>query len=200
MHGVPDIDGERFDLVAAGAQCFVERMLTTWLTNATRETGIRKVACSGGVFMNVKANLALLELDEVEDSYIFPSCGDESNSIGAACRAAALAGDRSRPLERERREAPGVAGAHRAEPLLQHPDADDRQVLESGQPLLVQEERVTYRDGKTFWMSTTTSAGVMAAWRRRASASSRPAAPSSPARRTAPSTRNRRTCRGDPPG
>src|SRR5258708_18778155 len=69
-------------------------MMTQWVRNAIRETGIRKVACSGGVFMNVKANLAVLELDEVEDLYIFPSCGDESNSIGAACRVAALAGDR----------------------------------------------------------------------------------------------------------
>ena len=27
----------------------------------------------GGVFMNVKANLTILELDEVEDMYVFPS-------------------------------------------------------------------------------------------------------------------------------
>ncbi|MEQ1884601.1 MAG: carbamoyltransferase C-terminal domain-containing protein [Bryobacteraceae bacterium] len=86
-------DGERFDLIAAGAQTFIERMLTTWVSNAIRETGIRKVACSGGVFMNVKANLAILELPEVDDLYIFPSCGDESNSIGAACRIAAQQGD-----------------------------------------------------------------------------------------------------------
>ncbi len=48
--------------------------------------------------MNVKANLALLELDEVEDLYVFPSCGDESNSIGAACHVAARKGDRIEPL------------------------------------------------------------------------------------------------------
>jgi len=88
------VEGEQFDVVAAGVQGFLERMLTAWVRNAVRETGIRKVACSGGVFMNVKANLAVLELDEVEDLYIFPSCGDESNSIGAACRAAAMRGDR----------------------------------------------------------------------------------------------------------
>jgi carbamoyltransferase len=63
-----------------------------------RETGIRKIACAGGVFMNVKANLALLEIPEVEDLYVFPSCGDESNSIGAACHLAARAGDRIQPL------------------------------------------------------------------------------------------------------
>jgi carbamoyltransferase len=42
--------------------------------------------------MNVKANLRMLEIPELEDLYIFPSCGDESNSIGAALRVAAQAG------------------------------------------------------------------------------------------------------------
>ena len=92
------LEGRRFDGIAAGVQRFIEHMLTTWVRNAVRETGIRRIACAGGVFMNVKANLAVLELPEVEDLYIFPSCGDESNSIGAACRVAAEAGDRIEPL------------------------------------------------------------------------------------------------------
>jgi carbamoyltransferase len=90
--------GKRFDTIAAGAQKFVEDMLVQWVSNAVRETGIHKVACAGGVFMNVKANLALLEIPEVEDLYVFPSCGDESNSIGAACHLAARAGDQIQPL------------------------------------------------------------------------------------------------------
>jgi carbamoyltransferase len=92
------LSGKRFDTIAAGAQKFIEDMLVTWVKNAVRETGIHKIACAGGVFMNVKANLALLEIPEVEDLYVFPSCGDESNSIGAACHLAALAGDRIEPL------------------------------------------------------------------------------------------------------
>lgn len=92
------LDGKRFDTMAAGAQKFLEDMLVQWVSNAVRETGIRKVACSGGVFMNVKANLALLEIPEVEDLYVFPSCGDESNSIGAACHLAARTGQRIAPL------------------------------------------------------------------------------------------------------
>jgi carbamoyltransferase len=92
------LDGKRFDTIAAGVQRFIEDMLVKWVSNAIRETGIRKVACSGGVFMNVKANLAVLEIPELEDLYVFPSCGDESNSIGAACHLAARAGDRVRPL------------------------------------------------------------------------------------------------------
>jgi carbamoyltransferase len=90
--------GKRFDTIAAGAQKFIEDILVRWVSNAVRETGIRKIACAGGVFMNVKANLALLEIPEVEDLYVFPSCGDESNSIGAACHLAARAGDRIQPL------------------------------------------------------------------------------------------------------
>lgn len=92
------LDGKRFDTVAAGVQRFIEDILVKWVSNAVRETGIRKIACAGGVFMNVKANLAVLEIPEVEDMYVFPSCGDESNSIGAACHLAARAGDRIQPL------------------------------------------------------------------------------------------------------
>jgi carbamoyltransferase len=86
--------GQRFDLIAAGVQRFIEDWLVAWVRNCIRETGIRKVACSGGVFMNVKANLRVLEIPELEDLYIFPSCGDESNSIGAALRLAAQMGHR----------------------------------------------------------------------------------------------------------
>ena len=90
--------GQRFDWVAAGLQRFTENMLTAWVRNVVRETEIRRIACGGGVFMNVKANLVLLELPEVEDMYVFPSCGDESNSIGAACWTAAHTGQTIRPL------------------------------------------------------------------------------------------------------
>jgi carbamoyltransferase len=75
---------QRFDQVCGGLQKFVEEFLKTWVGNAIRETGIRKVALSGGIFMNVKANKLLLELDEVEDMFVFPSCGDETNAVGAA--------------------------------------------------------------------------------------------------------------------
>lgn len=74
----------RFDYIAAGTQLFTERFLTKWVRKCIRETGIRKVALSGGVFMNVKANQKILELPEVEELFVFPSCGDETNAIGAA--------------------------------------------------------------------------------------------------------------------
>ncbi|MGI0023398.1 MAG: carbamoyltransferase C-terminal domain-containing protein, partial [Nitrososphaeraceae archaeon] len=55
-----------------------------WIRNAIKNTGIRKLACAGGVFMNVKANMLILEMDEVDSLFIFPSGGDESLAIGAA--------------------------------------------------------------------------------------------------------------------
>jgi carbamoyltransferase len=75
---------QRFDHVCGGLQKFVEDFLVRWVRNAIAYTGLRKVALSGGIFMNVKANKLLLEMDEVEDLFVFPSCGDETNAVGAA--------------------------------------------------------------------------------------------------------------------
>lgn len=74
----------RFDSLSAGLQQWVEEMLREWVSRCVKKTGIKKIALSGGIFMNVKANKVISELPEVEDMFIFPSCGDESNSIGAA--------------------------------------------------------------------------------------------------------------------
>jgi carbamoyltransferase len=75
---------KRFDHVAGGLQIFVEKFLVRWIRNCIRETGISKVALSGGVFMNVKANQKILEIPELDELFIFPSCGDETNAIGSA--------------------------------------------------------------------------------------------------------------------
>lgn len=74
---------KRFDAISGGVQLFTEELLTQWVTNAVRHTGIRKVVCGGGVFMNVKANKLIGEIDGVDELFIFPSCGDESLSFGA---------------------------------------------------------------------------------------------------------------------
>jgi carbamoyltransferase len=44
---------------------------------------VRRVLAAGGVFMNVKANKRISELPEVDSFEAFPSCGDETLSIGA---------------------------------------------------------------------------------------------------------------------
>ncbi|MGD8506054.1 MAG: carbamoyltransferase N-terminal domain-containing protein, partial [Candidatus Bathyarchaeota archaeon] len=75
---------ERFDNISGALQRFTEDLILTWVRTAARKTGIRKLALGGGVFMNVKANKKIMELEEVENVFVFPSCGDESCSIGAA--------------------------------------------------------------------------------------------------------------------
>jgi carbamoyltransferase len=46
--------------------------------------GGERLALGGGVFMNVKANMLLAGEEWVRELFAFPSCGDESNAVGAA--------------------------------------------------------------------------------------------------------------------
>ncbi|MFL6409473.1 MAG: carbamoyltransferase C-terminal domain-containing protein [Nitrososphaeraceae archaeon] len=75
---------QRFDNVAAAAQQHFEDLMKRWVQNAIRSTGIHKVACSGGLFLNVKANKILGELQEVDDIFFYPASDDEGTPIGAA--------------------------------------------------------------------------------------------------------------------
>jgi carbamoyltransferase len=88
-----NIQGIRFDDICGGLQLFTEELIVRWARECLNRTGVRRVFCSGGVFMNVKANKRVLELPEVETISIFPSCGDETNSIGAAFLWASQNGD-----------------------------------------------------------------------------------------------------------
>lgn len=74
---------KRFDSISGGIQMFTEELLQQWVSSVVKHTGINKVVCGGGVFMNVKANKLISELDGVDEFFIFPSCGDESLSFGA---------------------------------------------------------------------------------------------------------------------
>ncbi|MGE4552258.1 MAG: carbamoyltransferase C-terminal domain-containing protein [Desulfovibrionaceae bacterium] len=73
----------RFDTIAGAVQTFTEEMLTGLVRGAVLHTGVRQVALSGGVMMNVKANMLIGELPEVDALYIMPSGGDESLAMGA---------------------------------------------------------------------------------------------------------------------
>lgn len=79
-----DLTGLRFDAVAAGVQQVLEEVVLGFVQGWIRKTGIRRLGVAGGVFMNVKLNMLLNELPEVEAFYVAPSCGDESIAIGAA--------------------------------------------------------------------------------------------------------------------
>lgn len=84
---------KRFDHLMGGLQLFTEEFLVEWAKNSIKKTGIRKLALAGGTFMNVKANQKLMELEEVEEIFVFPSCGDESSAFGAACNVHSRVGD-----------------------------------------------------------------------------------------------------------
>lgn len=79
-----DLSFLRFDWISRGLQDFTEELVCEWVRNAVAETGIPRVAAAGGVFMNVKMNQLVAGLDGIEDLFVFPSCGDESLSVGAA--------------------------------------------------------------------------------------------------------------------
>ncbi len=76
--------GLRFDWVAAGAQQLLEEILLRWVRVQRARRGGSRLALGGGVFMNVKANMLIAQEEGIEDLFVFPSCGDESNAIGAA--------------------------------------------------------------------------------------------------------------------
>ena len=76
--------GQRFDAIAAGAQRIVEEALLEWTRLMRQRHGGDRLALGGGVFMNVKANGRIAEEEWLRDLFVFPSCGDESNAVGAA--------------------------------------------------------------------------------------------------------------------
>ncbi|HEX6080533.1 MAG TPA: carbamoyltransferase C-terminal domain-containing protein [Methylomirabilota bacterium] len=76
--------GLRFDWVAGGAQRLLEDVLLRWVRLMRQRYGGGRLALGGGVFMNVKANMLIGQEDWVEALFAFPSCGDESNAVGAA--------------------------------------------------------------------------------------------------------------------
>jgi carbamoyltransferase len=76
--------GLRFDAIAGGAQRIVEDSLLAWARLMRTRYGGQRLALGGGVFMNVKANMLLAAEEWVRDLFVFPSCGDESNAVGAA--------------------------------------------------------------------------------------------------------------------
>ena len=75
---------QRFDNIAGAVQMLVEEIVTKWIKEAIKQTKVDTIYTGGGVFMNVKLNQKIAESNEVKQAYFLPSCGDESNPIGAA--------------------------------------------------------------------------------------------------------------------
>jgi carbamoyltransferase len=83
------LEGYRFDHIAGATQKLTEEVLTQWVRNVILETGLRRVVFSGGVAMNVKANMFIGALPEVDEFFVCASGADESTAVGAAYMAAA---------------------------------------------------------------------------------------------------------------
>ncbi|MGE4279598.1 MAG: carbamoyltransferase C-terminal domain-containing protein [Magnetospirillum sp.] len=80
------LQAHRFDGIAGALQQVTEDRLAEWLVAVTARTGCRQLAYGGGVAMNVKANMRLAALPEVERLFVPLSPADESNVFGAAYR------------------------------------------------------------------------------------------------------------------
>ena len=77
------LEAFRFDGIAGGIQRYTEDLLCAWISNWMKHTGIKDIAFSGGVSMNIKANQQILERCK-PDSFLVPGSGsDESLAIGA---------------------------------------------------------------------------------------------------------------------
>ncbi len=74
----------RFDSLAYGIQKLTEEVLIDMVDVSTKRYDCNQIAVGGGVFMNVKANQKILDLENVHNFTVSPSCGDESLAIGAA--------------------------------------------------------------------------------------------------------------------
>ncbi len=76
-------EGIRFDNIAGGLQKYVEFIMTNFIKNLLNKYKCNNLVFSGGISMNVKANLLIKDLNEIKFFFVPPSGGDESLSMGA---------------------------------------------------------------------------------------------------------------------
>ena len=69
------------------AQRVLEKTMLDLVRNAVAATGLEKVAVSGGVFSNIKLNMKIESLPEIDRLYVFPHMGDGGLAAGAAMMA-----------------------------------------------------------------------------------------------------------------
>lgn len=81
------LQGQRFDNVAAAIQRHFEDLTLAWVRAAVEKTGVRKVAFTGGNFLNVKSNMTIVESGVATGTFFYPACGDDGTCIGAALQA-----------------------------------------------------------------------------------------------------------------
>jgi carbamoyltransferase len=66
------------------AQRTLEIKITQLIRNAIKETGLNNICLSGGTCSNIKVNMLIKNLPEVNDVYVFPHMGDGGLAMGSA--------------------------------------------------------------------------------------------------------------------
>lgn len=70
--------------VAAKAQRLLEEEMVAFIAHWLRAEGVRRLAASGGVFLNVKVNQEIVERGLVDEFHVFPDAGDAGLPVGSA--------------------------------------------------------------------------------------------------------------------
>lgn len=73
----------RFDGIAGGLQHYAEEILLNYVSGALEQFKCRDLAFSGGISMNIKANMLIKDLPGLRDMAVPPSGSDESLAMGA---------------------------------------------------------------------------------------------------------------------
>ena len=89
----------RFDHIAAGLQSFTEKILVNWFSNAISKYNAKSVVFSGGVSMNVKANMKISQIPKIEKFFVCGAGTDETLPIGACYHWAEMNGIKPKPLD-----------------------------------------------------------------------------------------------------
>jgi len=85
---IPEIEKElekhtRED-IAAATQYWLEILTLKYIEPFVKEHNIKRIGLAGGVFANVVLNQKLLEIEGIENIYVFPHMGDGGNGLGGA--------------------------------------------------------------------------------------------------------------------
>ena len=89
----------RFDHIAAGIQSFSEKILVKWFTNALKKYNSNSIVFSGGVSLNIKANLMISKIENLKKFFVCGGGGDETLPIGACYHYAEQQKIEPKPLE-----------------------------------------------------------------------------------------------------
>ena len=78
------VDRHSREDIAAAYQRVLEDVASFYIRRWVQRTGVRHIACAGGVFANVKMNQRIMEIPEIESIFVFPAMSDGGVGVGAA--------------------------------------------------------------------------------------------------------------------